>query len=212
VSRFLGSGIERMTGKKYNTIIPNVVDTTLFHSQEEKYSRFSFVHVSNMVQLKNVDLILKAFNRLLSSVQEEPQLILVGNRNDDHVKMANEMGLLNRSVFFRGEVSYSEVAEEVRRSHCFVLFSDSETFSCVTAEALCCGLPVIASKVGALPELIDQGNGILVETGNVDALEGAMKNMMDRYAGFDARSISKKATEQYGYPAVAERFKALYEG
>jgi glycosyltransferase involved in cell wall biosynthesis len=127
------------------------------------------------------------------------------------VLIAHGMGLLNRSVFFRGEISYTEVAEEVRRSHSFVLFSDAETFSCVTAEALCCGLPVISSSVGALPELVNEENGILVEPKNLKALTGAMKDMVDRYDSFQRNAISKKASDQYGYAAVADSFRQLYE-
>ena len=136
---------------------------------------------------------------------------MIGNRNDEFILVAHGLGLLNRSVFFRGEITYTEVAEEVRRSHCFILFSDSETFSCVTAEALCCGLPVIASRVGALPELVSPENGILVEPRDVQALTRAMQDIMDNYQGFSSEAISKKASDQYGYSALAARFRELYE-
>jgi glycosyltransferase involved in cell wall biosynthesis len=212
VSRFLGNGIEKTLAKKFDAVIPNVVDTTLFHLTEEKYSKFTFIHVSNMVSLKNVELILKAFNDLVHLIKKDVQLIMIGNRNDEYVLMAHGLGLLNRSVFFRGEISYTEVAEEVRRSHGFVLFSDSETFSCVTAEALCCGVPVIASRVGSLPELVNHENGIMVEPKNVKALTVAMKDMVDNYSSFQQNSISKKATDQYCYAAIAERFRELYDG
>jgi glycosyltransferase involved in cell wall biosynthesis len=210
VSRFLGNGIKETVGRNFDAIIPNVVDTTLFHYRQEKYSKFTFIHVSNMVALKNVELILMAFNNLGNLIENDVQLILIGNRNDKYVLMAHGMGLLNRTVFFRGEVSYTEVSEEVGRSHSLVLFSDSETFSCVTAEALCCGLPVIASEMGALPELIDRENGILVEPKNVKALTAAMKFMVENYSSFHRISISKKASEQYGYGAIADRFRELY--
>jgi glycosyltransferase involved in cell wall biosynthesis len=118
---------------------------------------------------------------------------------------------LNRNVFFRGEIPYTAVASEMRLSHAFILFSDSETFSCVTAEALCCGLPVIASNVGALPELVNLENGRLVESKDVEQLAQAMKEVLDNYVCFDSNVISKRATEQYGYAAVAERFRKLYE-
>ncbi|MGZ5190173.1 MAG: glycosyltransferase, partial [Flavisolibacter sp.] len=74
VSQFLSDNIKSTIGRYADQIIPNVVDTTLFFHQKEKYSRFSFIHVSNMVPLKNVDLILKAFIQLLDENEQANQL------------------------------------------------------------------------------------------------------------------------------------------
>jgi glycosyltransferase involved in cell wall biosynthesis len=105
VSQFLAGSIEKETSRKTDAVLPNVVDTTLFFSKEEKYSRFTFLHVSNMVPLKNVDLILRAFHEFQKQGNSDAQLLLVGNRNEKYIKIAEAMGLLNQSVFFRGEVS-----------------------------------------------------------------------------------------------------------
>jgi glycosyltransferase involved in cell wall biosynthesis len=211
VSQFLAGSIEKEISRKTDAVLPNVVDTTLFFSKEEKYSRFTFLHVSNMVPLKNVDLILRAFQEFLEKeVNSDAQLLLVGNRNDGYVKMAEAMGLLNQSVFFRGEVSYGEVADEMHRSHCFLIPSDSETFSCVTAEALCSGLPVIASESGALPELVNGSNGILVPAKDQQALTDAMLLVWKDFGKFDRGHIAREASQQYGYSEIAARFRALY--
>lgn len=209
VSEALAKSVEAVTQVKYDRIIPNVVDTTLFHYRPGKYSRFSFIHVSNMVPLKNAGTILQAFHELVNQ-GAEAQLIMIGNRDDQYVELAGSMGILNQSVFFRGEISYNEVAEEVRRSHCFVLFSDSETFSCVVAEALCAGLPVITSRVGALPELVHERNGILVNPGETEGLLQAMKQIIGNYEEYDKLQMAREATEKYGYPRVAEMFDELY--
>ena len=209
VSRFLANAIRNITGRNSDFILPNVVDTALFYPKNEKYSRFSFIHVSNMVPLKNAGKILQAFAELHNK-HPEAQLIMVGNRDDQYVKEAGALGLLNQSVFFRGEISYVDVAEEMRRCHCMVLFSDSETFSCVTAEALCSGLPVIASGVGALPELISGENGKLVTAGDVFELAKAMEEVLEHYHDYDARKISAAASARYSYTAVSQAFADLY--
>ncbi|MGZ8537339.1 MAG: glycosyltransferase family 4 protein [Flavisolibacter sp.] len=212
VSQFLSDNIKSTIGRYADQIIPNVVDTTLFFHQKEKYSRFSFIHVSNMLPLKNVDLILKAFIQLLDENEQanQLQLILVGNRNHQYIHLAESMGVLNSSVFFHGEVPYNEVAEEMRRSHCLVLFSDSETFSCVTAEALCSGLPVISSSVGALSELINDSNGMLVSHGNIRELAEAMRKVWQEPSRFNQKEISDKASKSYGYSSIADQFDRLY--
>jgi glycosyltransferase involved in cell wall biosynthesis len=211
VSEFLADGVERTVGKKHDLVIPNVVDTSLFFPNEEKYSKFTFIHVSNMAPLKNAGLILKAFKKLILNTDKELQLIMIGNRNKEYVKLAAELDLLNTSVFFRGEIVYTEVAEEMRRSHCFVLFSDSETFSCVTAEALCSGLPVLASNVGALPELINERNGILVVPKSIEQLNEAMNEVLENYSSFDKKNIAAESSKQYGYSTVAKKFDELYK-
>lgn len=211
VSRYLADNVEKVICKKADYIIPNVVDTSLFFPKEEKYSKFTFLHVSNMVKLKNVDVILKAFGNASKITDQEMQLIMIGNRNDEYIKMANELELTNRSVFFKGEIPYAEVAEEMKRSHCLVLFSDSETFSCVTAEAMCCGLPVISSNVGALPELIHVNNGTLIALKNEEALAIAMVEMTRKYSSFNHKRIAEDACLKFGYSAIAKSFYDLYQ-
>ncbi len=209
VSESLGNLVTDLTKVRFDRIIPNVVDTTQFHYKEGKYSRFSFIHVSNMVPLKNTGLIMEAFHELVKQ-GEEAQLIMVGNRDEKFPELAGSLGLLNQSVFFRGEISYNEVAEEMRRSHCFVLFSDAETFSCVTAEALCAGLPVITSRVGALPELVHKGNGILVKPGDRVGLTEAMKKMIRDYEQYDKLQIANEAAAKYSYSTISELIDELY--
>src|SRR5205085_12074530 len=82
VSRFLAMGIERKMERKVDHIIPNVVDTSLYFYREEKYSKFTFIHVSNMVALKNVGLILEGFHQCLQATsRNDLQLVMIGNRD-----------------------------------------------------------------------------------------------------------------------------------
>ncbi|MCB4234228.1 glycosyltransferase family 4 protein [Kaistella anthropi] len=67
-----------------------------------------------------------------------------------------------------------EVSEKMRASDCFVLFSDYENFPCVLLESLSTGTPVIATKVGGIPEVVNEKNGILISNSK-DELYEAMK-------------------------------------
>ncbi|MFL5787583.1 MAG: glycosyltransferase [Flavisolibacter sp.] len=211
VSKFLLMDMKKRLGEKYGIVLPNVVDTTLFHYSESKYSKFTFIHVSNMVPLKNVNLILDAFSYLIQNHNDvNAQFIFIGNANDQYIKYADSLGLLNKTVFFKGEVLYNEVAEEMKKSHALIIYSDIETFSCVTAEALCCGLPVIASSVGALPELINETNGVLVAPKDKLALVHAMKAIYTNYSSYNGKNISFAASAMYSYSTISEEFKELY--
>jgi glycosyltransferase involved in cell wall biosynthesis len=210
VSRFVADGVEKITGRKADAIIPNVTDTTLFYYKNEKYSKFTFIHVSNMVAVKNAKGILDAFAELNGQYHGEIQLIMVGNRDDSYLKYAEELGLLNTAVFFRGEILYREVAEEMRRSHCFILNSNMENSPCVIGEALCCGLPVIATRVGGIPELLNDLNSRLVLPNNEDQLLLAMKEIVQAYQRFDQKQISEEASAKFGYSTIAGMFDLLY--
>lgn len=208
VSKYLAAGVNKMIFKKDAIIIPNVVDTTLFFFTDEKRPCFRFIHVSNMVPLKNIPEILQAA-KLLKEEQVDFELIMIGNRNDEYVKLSGELNL-SSIVFFRGEISYSQVAKEMQMADSFILFSKNETFSCTTAEALCCGLPVIASNVAALPELVNKENGILVENANVKELSHAMKKIMSEYKLYDRQKISNNARKKFNYEIVGQMFDEVY--
>ena len=210
VSLFLSKGVEEITGKKAAVVIPNVVDTTLFFQKEIKFSRFTFIHVSNMVALKNVTGILNAFNALLKK-RDDVQLILIGNRNKEYLEYAERLGILNTCVFFKGEVSYREVAEAMQQCHCLILNSSIENSPCVIGEALCCGLPVIATAVGGIPELLNRSNGIQIDPGEQGNLLKAMEEMLDVYSTFDRKQIAEVAAKKFGYPAIAQQFRELYQ-
>ena len=210
VSRFLAEGISSLVVKRAYDVIPNTVDTSLFHHSEQKHPVFTFIHVSNMVPLKNVSGILKAFYNLIHvhSVRNV-QLILIGNKDDKYVQEANNFGLQNTHVSFRGEVCYETVALEMQQAHCLVLNSCIENSPCVIGEALCCGLPVIATKVGGIPELVTEQNAILIDT-DVNSLAQAMKKMATGYSGFQPKHIAAQAAEKFSYSAIGKAFSETY--
>ncbi|HVE60991.1 MAG TPA: glycosyltransferase family 4 protein, partial [Chitinophagaceae bacterium] len=210
VSKFLAEGIVRKVTDQAYKIIPNVVDTTVFNFSEKKYSKFTFIHVSNMVPLKNVSGILNAFKSLLTATDMELQLIMIGHRDNTYKDLAHEWGLLNKSVFFRGEISYAEVAKEMQLSHCLILNSQIENAPCVISEALCCGLPVISTNVGGIPEMLDDSNGILIDPGNEENLAITMLKMIGDHAYFNGPKIAEAAHKKYSYSVIAKEFDELY--
>jgi len=190
--------------------MPNVVDTSLFFHKNEKYSRFTFVHASNMAYWKNAEKIIDAFIKVTNEIGKDIQLIFIGNRNDRHVNIAQRSGLLNECIFFKGEVSYREVAEEIRRAHCHLLFGNFETFSCVTAESLCSGVPVIVPDAGAVTELVNEKNGMIVPKDNVSELSKAMIEMIKTYHQYNHNLIAEEASKKFSYSTIAEKFDQLY--
>lgn len=210
VSRFLGEGINKTLLRKDFVVIPNVVDTSLFFLPDRRSSRFTFLHVSNMVPLKNVEGILSAFESFLVKTGSGAQLVFVGNRTDRYVRLAKQWKLLNNAVFFRGEIPYSEVAGQMQQAHALVLNSDMENSPCVIGEALCCGLPVIATRVGGIPELVSSRNAILVPPRDTEALTTAFWQMEKNYGQFSPETIAASAAAKFALPAVGKELHQLY--
>jgi glycosyltransferase involved in cell wall biosynthesis len=209
VSQFLAKGVNETLVRKDFVVIPNVVDTDLFTASRHKYDRFTFLHVSNMVPLKNVGGIVKAFAGFLTNTGAKAQLVFVGNRDSVPFNI-QAAGLTPDSIVLRGEVPYEKVAEEMRRSHVFVLNSLIENSPCVIGEASCCGLPVIATAVGGVPELVNETNGILVGPNDTAQLTTAMISAWQNWQEWDPVKISSDAHQKYSEAAVGEAFTRLY--
>jgi glycosyltransferase involved in cell wall biosynthesis len=195
--------------KKEYDIVPNVVDTDLFCPKGTSKTIFRFIHVSNMVPLKNVKAILDAA-KLLKESGENFELIMVGNKDEFYSQYADKLGL-NSVVSFKAEIPYDQVAVEMQQSQAFILFSNIENSPCVIGEALCCGLPVIATNVGGIPELVSSDNGILIAPGDTAGLVNAMKEMMVSYSKYDRHEIAEDAQAKFNYSSVGKMFDRIYK-
>lgn len=209
VSRFLAEGVNRFVTRLSYQVIPNVADTRYFFYQPKEHAVFRFIHVSNMVPLKNTEGILRAFAALLQE-GVHAELILVGDKDPSIRLFASQAGIPQERIRFRGEVSYREVAAAMQESDCLILFSHIENSPCVIGEALCCGLPVIASAVGGIPELVNESNSILVPAAAEEALRNAMKEMMEKYKHYDRSAIAAAAASTFSYTAVGQQLDSVY--
>lgn len=114
-------------------------------------------------------------------------------------------------MFFTGLISYQEVATHLRNADTLVMFSRYENLPCVILEALCCGLPVIASDVGGIKEVIYNENGILIHSENENELLQSMNFMLDNLEKYDKASIASLASQKFNYKTVAQQFTFAYQ-
>ena len=81
---------------------------------------------------------------------------------------------------------------------------------CVILEALCTGIPVIATRVGGIPEVVTEENGILIDHGNEKELLQAMKKMIERHRDFRKVKISENASALFSYRTVGKQIEEVY--
>ncbi len=209
VSKNIGDAINRMVIAKRFVVVYNTVDTSMFYYKEKQQEKFRFIHVSNMAPLKNAEGIIRSFGMVWAE-NKKLELSIVGKINDDILKLAEETGLLNKAIFFTGEISYSAVAEQMQQSQSLILFSKTENMPCVILEALCCGLPVIATNVGGIPEVVNDSNGILIESEDEAALQHAMLTMMGTYNKYEKENISNSAKQKFSFDVIGKQMSELY--
>jgi glycosyltransferase involved in cell wall biosynthesis len=213
VSKNLGMELQ----KKYSAIkafsvIPNVVDNNLFfytnNINKNLKTNFLAINGSNLFQ-KNTDGIIKAFSTLMRK-ENDVMLHIIGPNDGELKKMINELSL-NNNVKFYGAISNNAVAKLMQDVDAFIFFTRYETFGCVMAEALCCGKPVIASRLDVLQENLQENiNALLVESENESDLTKKLIYFANNKDKFDNTKIAEDATAKYNFNKVGKDFLAFY--
>jgi glycosyltransferase involved in cell wall biosynthesis len=162
--------------------------------------------VAMLNEKKGIDVLLRAFAHLQDG-RPDLRLVLAGDGplRDRLEKLAASLGLTAR-VEFRGRQTRSQVGELLRGCEVFVLPSRSEPFGIVLIEAMACKKPVVATSVGGIPEIVENGgNGLLVRPDDPQALAGALIKILSD-TNFRARIASN------GLLTARKRFRAEKTG
>ena len=209
VSDRLGKSISKKYKAPAYTVIPNVVDHTIFFPVDHRKSNsVHFIHASNMVYEKNTESIIKAFG-ILKKYKFDGVLNLYGPAPESLKILSKELGIDNM-VFFRGEVDQIILASAMQQSDALLLYSRFETFGCVIIEANAVGIPVIVSELPVFHELIiENQNGHFVEANNSNALADKLIEFSKSKNSFDKNQIVE-STGKYGFDNVATQFDKLY--
>jgi glycosyltransferase involved in cell wall biosynthesis len=149
---------------------------------------------------KALDVLITAFAEI-SGAYQGLRLLMVGDGplRRQHEEQARSLSLDQRVVFL-GEKGRSDVARLLHGCSIFVLPSRAEPFGMVVTEALACRKPVVASAVGGIPEIIEDGrSGVLVEPDNPSALARALGRMLGDHALCEGLAAA-------GYETVRDRF------
>ena len=191
-------------------VVENVVDTSLFFFHPSDAKRFRFIHASSLNYYKNPEGIIRAIKQLVIEGLNF-ELVLIGPIKDELIELSDSLSLTDKYIFFKSEIPYYQVANEMQNSSSLVLFSRVESLPCVLLEALCCGLPVISTDVGGISEVINEANGILIESENEAQLVNAMKKMILNYDSYDKINIAKKAASEFSYNSIGKKIAEIYD-
>ena len=195
-------------------VIPNGVDTEHFRPSNNNSLRDNKVvigTVGSLSQVKNQVLLIRAWAELLKSgIQGELRMAGEGPERSRLAHVAESLGIADR-VHFLGHIE--DVPGFLQQLDVFVLPSDSEAHPNALIEAMSCGLPCVATRVGGVPEVLDNGRfGRLVQAGDLDGLVEAIRLLVNDPAG--RKSLGKIARahviEKYSLEQMIERYSVLY--
>lgn len=191
--------------------LPNVVDTRLFQPMPHHNVLPKIIHISCFEdQSKNISGLLEALRRMKDNGVAY-QAVLIGEGMDLEAMKAKATALqLDDAIQFTGLLQGKALAEALAMGDFLVLSSHYENLPVVILEALACGLPVVSTQVGGIPELIDQTNGILVPKGDSQALAEAMTRCCALHAQYDPQTLRSRVTERYSYESVGKLLDHWY--
>jgi len=201
---------EEVPAAKIRTI-PNGVDCAAFATPERDRPITRITTVANLRPEKGHDTLIAAASLILQRHPEvEFHLIGDGPLRASLVRQVNLRGLRSK-VHLVGE--RPDVPAQLAASDLFVLPSRSEACPNSVLEAMASGLPIVASRVGGIPELIDSGvHGLLVEPDAPDSLAAAALDLIDHPARARAlgRAAREAAVQRFGFDRMIAGFEQLY--
>ncbi|SFD74246.1 N-acetyl-alpha-D-glucosaminyl L-malate synthase BshA [Bacillus sp. OV194] len=186
VSNSLKDDTYKLLGVK-NEIQPiyNFVDEREYFKQEATHLKKGYgikpeekviIHISNFRSVKRVPDVIKAFHKIVSTIPAK--LLLIGNGPEFTVacKMVQELDIENHVLFLGKQ---ENVAELFSISDLKLLLSEKESFGLVLLEAMACGVPVVGTNIGGIPEVILDGEtGYICELGDIDGIAAASLSIL----------------------------------
>ena len=148
----------------------------------EKNNNKIIMFVGNLKTVKGCEYLIIAFSELLKVCNRDDIMLYFigdGDKKRDLVKMTKSLGV-DKKVFFLGSKPHDQIPLWLNISDIFVLPSISEGFPTIIPEAMMCGVPVIASDVGGISEIITTNKtGFLTKPGNIEEIVSCIKLLLD---------------------------------
>lgn len=192
----------------YNACEFNKESVAINCAKKKEYSTITFVYLGGFHAHKGIDTLLEAFQNLENS---NARLVFAGN--GEETQKIKDAAIKDSRIQYAGFLDESQIAELLNR--CDVLICPSlwnEPFGRVVLDAYQSGLPVIASRIGALPEIVQEGKtGILVKPGVSEELKNAMNRFLDDNEFLEAckRNLLAKLSE-FEIRKQANNFEKIY--
>ena len=215
----VSSGFRKLLSEKLQIsesdfkVLPNMVDSRFFETKVNKTidkTKPVFFTMSFFTERKNNKLMLEAFSLIVKKI---PLAIFkIGGEGDIRKNLeayTQKLGISDR-VFFMGELSRDEVANEMSQCDIFLLASTFETFGVVLIEALATGKPVITTDSVGPRDIVNLDNGIVVSTLEVSSFYNAMLKLVEDYQLYNPIKISEDCRIRFSESFIIGELETIY--
>jgi len=220
VSRFLREKtLTNYQIEKEIKVIPNFVDTQKYHRVKDSSICHAFapqeekilIHVSNFRTVKRVPDVIQIFNLVRRKVPSKLLLVGDGPARSNCEQLVRELNLEGHVKFLGKQL---ELVPLLSAADVFLMPSQSESFGLSALEAMACEIPVVATSIGGLPELIVHGEtGYIAEIGDIERMAKYAIDLLtndQKYAMFAAAS-RRRAVEMFSAEKVVDQYERYYE-
>nr|SVE79457.1 EOG090X0515 [Daphnia magna]SVE80085.1 EOG090X0515 [Daphnia magna]SVE80698.1 EOG090X0515 [Daphnia magna]SVE81282.1 EOG090X0515 [Daphnia magna]SVE82466.1 EOG090X0515 [Daphnia magna] len=199
----------------YVSVIPNATDTTLFKpdvSRRDK-DKITIVALSRLVYRKGIDLLASVIPIICKKYPKVHFLIGGDGPKRIVLEQVREKEALHERVSLLGALDQSEVHETLLQGHIFLNTSLTEAYCIAIVEAAACGLQVVSTKVGGIPEVLPP-DMIRMAQPNVNAIVSALDDAIDSH--LKGTCMSPSACHQfihrtYNWLDIATRTQLVYD-
>lgn len=191
--------------------IPNPFDiSTIKNISKDQKSSNSIVFIGWVVKTKGVEELLEAWD-MLSDIHDKYTLSIVGPAENEYVCELKEKYQCEK-VEFVGELKHEDALVTLSKANLFILPSYTEGFPNSVLEAMAVGTPIIATRVGAIPEMLSDQCGMLIDSKSSDAIACAIREMIgnDENQKLFSKNAYKKVASDYSVERIMERYCELW--
>ena len=204
--------------KKEIHVIPNFIDLNKAHIAHENPCKRSLManeeeriltHISNFRKVKRIDDVVKIFYEVQKHIPAKLMMVGDGPEKEMAENLCEELGIQKKVIFFGNS---NEIDKILCFSDLFLLPSETESFGLAALEAMSCGVPVISSNSGGLPEVNFNGKtGYLSDVGNVmEMSENALKILKDDIILNEFKANAKESAKQFDIKKIVPLYEELY--
>jgi len=167
-------------------------------------------HISNFRKVKRIPDIIKIFYNIQKEMPAKLMMVGDGPEKEKAEILCMELGIYDKVIFFGNS---NEIDKILCLTDLFLLPSETESFGLAALEAMACGVPVISSNSGGLPEVNFEGiSGYLSNVGNVEEMAvNAIKILKDDKTLSEFKANALEVAKKFDIKNILPKYEALYQ-
>jgi N-acetyl-alpha-D-glucosaminyl L-malate synthase BshA len=200
-------------------VIPNFIELEKIKAEDKTPCQRSVMandneriitHISNFRKVKRIPDIIAIFNLIQKEIPAKLMMVGEGPEKEKAEQLCRELGIQDKVIFFGNS---NEIDKILCQTDLFLLPSKTESFGLVALEAMACGVPVISSNAGGLPEVNKNGfSGFLSDVGDVVGMANNALKILKNQTDLDQFKKNALITaQQFDIKKILPLYEDLYQ-